>query len=90
MTDTKKPGTSWVNISGWAGNQLLAWCALPQVIHTVQTGSAEGLNPWFIGMWGVGEILALIYAIFALNAAKPLLVNYIINLTCIGILIAYM
>lgn len=79
-----------MKLIGWIGTQLLAWCAVPQVIETIQRGSAEGINPWFLGMWGVGEILTLWYVYATIGKDWPLLVNYTINLTCIGILLVYL
>lgn len=79
-----------MKLIGWLGTQLLAWCAVPQVIETVQRGSLEGVNPLFLAMWGVGEILTLWYVYVTIGKDWPLLVNYGINLTCIGILLVYL
>lgn len=88
---TKRLGSSfWINACGWVGTQLLAWCALPQVIAVVQSGSAQGLNPWFLSMWGIGEIFTIIYVYKSRGLDWPLLTNYTINLTLVGILVLYL
>ena len=79
-----------IKITGWIGTQLLAWCAIPQVYTAVSTGSADGLNPIFLTMWGFGEILTLLYVYKTIGLDMPLITNYTINLTCIGILLAYL
>ena len=79
-----------IKVIGWIGTQLLAWCALPQVISTVKAGTAGDINPMFLAMWGIGEILTLIYVYRTVGTDWPLLTNYSINLTCIGILCYYL
>ena len=76
---------------GWLGGLLLALCGLPQAVQSVQQGHSQGVSELFITMWGVGEILLMVYVLR--SRAKPdwpLLFNYAMNLTFIGIIAYYM
>ena len=71
-------------IIGWFSAVLLAFCGIPEVIISLQTGDS-GLSWYFLMMWLWGEILALIYVA---NKSKqiqllPLLFNYGLNIVCI-------
>jgi uncharacterized protein with PQ loop repeat len=70
---------------GWLGSASLAFCAIPQLIHTVRTKDATGLSWGFLGLWGGGEVLALIYQ-HAINGWTPLHFNYIMNIAIISVL----
>ena len=80
-----------IEVVGWLGGSLLAFCALPQVLLCIKTKSAQGVSRGFIGMWGLGEILTLIYVLYTRDWIDwPLVFNYLINLTFIGIISWYM
>lgn len=74
---------------GWSGTQLLAFCGLPAAIQVIQQGHAEGYSGTFIGMWGIGELLCLIY-VYNRYKDWPLLVNYLLNLTFLSVIVYYM
>lgn len=82
--------TSRLNdLTGWLGTQMLAWCAAPQAWQSVQQGHSEGVSWAFMALWGFGEIFAAIY-VYNKHRDWPLLTNYILNLTFIGIIVYYM
>ena len=77
-----------VNSIGWVGNQLLAWCGAPMVFDVINKKSADGYAWGFIVMWGLGEILALIY-MYNKHKDYPTMINYSINLAFILIVCYY-
>ena len=72
---------------GWFGSILLAFCGLPQAIESYKTKSSEGLTWGFIGMWFVGEIMTIIYILPQM--VLPLLFNYTANVIFLSIIIYY-
>lgn len=71
------------NLCGIIGSILFGVCVFPQLFEVIKTGSAKGLNGWFILAWLLGDIFSIIYA-FGVSA-YPLLFNYLPSL--IGIVI---
>jgi hypothetical protein len=70
---------------------MLALCAAPQAFTSVQQGHSEGLSGAFLTMWGLGEVLCLIYVVGTRDRPDwPLITNYILNLTFIGIIGYYL
>lgn len=76
-----------LELIGWIGSVLLAFCALPQAIKTYRDGHAEGLSLSFIAMWFFGEVLTLIYIYPA--AQIPLIANYTANILIMLVIIKY-
>ena len=76
-----------IDIIGWVGSFLLAFCALPQALHSLKTKSSEGLTWGLLWMWGLGEICLFIYVLPKLDL--PLLFNYGINILLLGIILYY-
>ena len=74
---------------GWLGTQLLAWCGLPAAIQVIDQGHANGYSIWFLLMWGLGEILCLIYT-YHKYRDLPLFFNYSLNLVFISIICYYL
>ena len=72
---------------GWFGSILLAFCGLPQAIESYKTKYSEGLTWGFIGMWFVGEIMTIIYILPQM--VLPLLFNYTANVIFLSIIIYY-
>ena len=72
---------------GWFGSILLAFCGLPQAIESYKTKSSEGLTWGFILMWFVGEIFTIIYILPQM--VLPLLFNYTANIIFLSIIIYY-
>lgn len=74
---------------GWLGTQLLAFCGLPAAIQVISQGHAVGYSGAFLAMWGIGEVLCLVYT-WHKYKDLPLLVNYSLNLAFISIIVYYM
>jgi len=72
---------------GWFGSILLAFCGLPQAIESYKTKSSEGLTWGFILMWFVGEIMTIIYVFPKMDL--PLLFNYSANIIFLSVIIYY-
>lgn len=80
---------NWLEIVGWVGSMLFAFCALPQLILTVKQKHAKGLSWGFINMWAMGEILCFIYVFMQPQVQIPLLANYVLNFAMLCIIIYY-
>ena len=76
-----------MELIGWFGSILLAFCGLPQAIESYKTKSSEGLTWGFIGMWFIGEIFTIIYILPQM--VLPLLFNYTANIIFLSIIIYY-
>ena len=76
-----------MEIIGWLGSILLAFCGLPQAIESYKTKSSEGLTWGFLFMWFVGEIFTIIYILPQM--VLPLLFNYTANIIFLSIIIYY-
>lgn len=72
---------------GWVGSVLLAFCGLPQAIECWKRGSAEGVAWGFLVMWGLGEILALVYVFEKFD--MPLVFNYAANIVFLLVITRY-
>jgi uncharacterized protein with PQ loop repeat len=76
-----------MELIGWLGSILLAFCGLPQAIESYKTKSSEGLTWGFIGMWFIGEILTIIYILPQM--VLPLIFNYTANIIFLSVIIYY-
>lgn len=76
-----------LEIVGWLGSILLAFCGLPQAIMSIRNKSSQGVAWGSLIMWLSGEILTIIYIFPSMN--YPLLFNYFCNLIFILIIIYY-
>lgn len=72
---------------GWIGSILLAFCGLPQAIESYRTKNSDGLTWSFLLMWGMGEIMTIIYILPKWH--WPLIFNYTANLIFISIILYY-
>ncbi len=75
-----------LNKIGWIGSLLMSFCGLPEVWKSYMESSCS-IGWGMLLSWGIGEILLFIYV--APKKDYPLLVNYVINILCVGILIYY-
>lgn len=80
-------GSHLTEILGWSGSILLAFCGLPQAVQSFRTGSSDGVNWGLILMWGVGEVLVLLYVLPRMD--WPLLFNYAANIVFISVIAYY-
>jgi uncharacterized protein with PQ loop repeat len=78
-----------IQIFGWIGQLLLGLCAAPQAIQSFKTRTSNGINPLFIIMWFCGELLSLVYVLFSLSNALPIIMNYSVNLVFVSIILYY-
>jgi uncharacterized protein with PQ loop repeat len=71
-------------VVGWIGAILLAFCGLPQAIHSWRTGSSAGVTWGLISMWGLGEVFTIVYVFPKMD--WPLLFNYAANIVFISVI----
>lgn len=76
-----------LDVLGWAGALLLAFCGMPQAIHSWRTGSSSGVTWGLISMWGLGEVLTMAYVFPKMD--WPLLFNYSANILFISVIVYY-
>jgi len=72
---------------GWVGSILLAFCGLPQAVQSYRTGSSSGVTWGLLSMWGVGEVLTLVYVLP--KSEPPLVFNYLANILFISVIAYY-
>ncbi len=76
-----------MEIIGWIGAVLLAFCGLPQAWKSIKDGNSDGITWSFMGMWLIGEILTLMY--IWPEHQIPLITNYILNIVFSSIILWY-
>ena len=76
-----------MEIIGWIGGILLAFCGLPQAVESYKTKNSDGLTWGFLIMWGVGELFTIVYIIPKWH--WPLIFNYTANIVFISIIAYY-
>ena len=76
-----------IEVIGWVGSFLFSICAIPQAYQSYKEKSSKGINSLFLITWFLGEILCLLYG-FLVELPYPIMVNYIVNLSCL-LVIAY-
>lgn len=67
---------------GWIGSFLLSTCGFPLVYDVYKNKKVDGISVPFLWWWVVGEIFMLIYILAMETLSYPLLVNYLVNITC--------
>ena len=77
-----------VEVLGWCGALLLAFCALPEALISIETDDSSLSYP-FLLMWYFGEIFACIYTVIKSKQVKllPLMFNYGLNIIFISIIL---
>lgn len=73
---------------GWIGHMLFALSAIPQAYMSFRQGHSQGISKGLLGMWFGGEGIAIVYGIYE-QVPLPLMVNYVINFTCLLVIIRY-
>ncbi len=76
-----------MEIIGWNGGILLAFCGFPQAWESYKTKSSAGLTWGFLLMWGLGELFTIVYIIPKWH--WPLIFNYTANIIFISIITYY-
>ena len=74
---------------GYVSGLSLAICGLPQAIQSWRTGNSQGISPYFLWLWGLGEVGMTIYTLLKIGFDKPLLLNYIFNIVLIIFIMRY-
>lgn len=77
----------FLEVVGWVGSMLLAFCALPQAVESWRTKSSRGVTWGLLWMWGLGEILTFAYVWPKMEI--PLLFNYSVNIALLGVIVYY-
>lgn len=78
-----------VELIGWTGGILFAFCALPQAVMSYRQGHSNGVANLLLLMWGSGEILSMGYVLLKHGFDLPLLFNYVMNLLFIAVISYY-
>jgi uncharacterized protein with PQ loop repeat len=77
-----------MEIIGWIGGICLSLCALPQAIKVYREKNADGTSHLMLWLWMFGEILTLIYVLFA-KFSLPLILNYSLNIVFVAVIFYY-
>lgn len=70
---------------GYLGALSLGLCAAPLVWRTVRDGHARGVDPWFLGLWLLGEAVMLAH-VSLVGSSWPVFVNYAANVGMVGLI----
>ena len=76
-----------MDLIGYIGSIMLAFCGLPQAIESYKTKSSEGLTWGFLSLWFFGEIFTFAYILPKMDL--PLLINYSANIIFLAIIVYY-
>jgi hypothetical protein len=78
-----------MELIGWVGSILFAFCALPQCIMVYRQRHARGLSWSFLSMWAMGEVLCFLYVAAQPILQWPLLANYVLNFAMLMVIFYY-
>jgi hypothetical protein len=73
---------------GYLGFVLLATCAGPLVLTTIQQGHANGIDSTFLALWLAGEV-AMLGHVSLTGATFPIRANYVANTIMVSIISWY-
>lgn len=76
-----------IDVVGWIGSFLLAWCGPPQAVCSIKQKHSDGLSWSFLLMWFFGEVFLLVYILPKQDL--PLIFNYSINIFCLTIIVYF-
>jgi MtN3 and saliva related transmembrane protein len=76
-----------LDLLGWTGSMLLAFCALPQAVESWRTKSSQGITWGLLSMWCLGEFFTMAYVLPKMDI--PLLFNYSANILFLSVIIYY-
>jgi len=74
---------------GWLGSICFAACGIPQAIRCARQGHADGLSPWFLAFWLLGEVCYVAAVLMEFGWVGWMMVNYIVNLICLFVIWRY-
>jgi len=78
-----------IDVFGWIGSNLFAFCGLPQCIKVIKDGNSKGISKTFTWMWISGEICMQIYVFGRHGFDFPLLWNYWANTIFVLVILKY-
>jgi uncharacterized protein with PQ loop repeat len=71
---------------GWVGSVAFAVCGLPQAWECFKNRSARGINPYFIGLWFIGEICYVVSVLMKFGWVHWMMFNYTVNIFSITVI----
>lgn len=82
---------SWydIEILGYIGSFLFAFCALPQAWKSHKEGHSEGVSNILLWMWLGGEITMTAYLLLKNGTDIPVTLNAVMNIVFIFIIMKY-
>ena len=78
-----------INIVGYVGGLLFAFCAAPQAYKCYKDGHSRGMTQATLWMWFFGEILTIWYVWESKGFDGPLMFNYFMNLVFVIFIMKY-
>lgn len=69
---------------------LFAVCGAPQAYQSWKAGNSNGISPWLLWMWWLGEVLMLVYVYATHGFDVPLMINYLGNLVFVTVILKYL
>ena len=79
-----------IEILGYVSATFLAICGVPQAYHSWKLGHCDGISPFFLWSWYIGEWGILFYTLLDIGFNGPLVMNYILNIVCITVIGYYL
>jgi len=76
----KTPHNAKADAIGWLGSAMFAICGAPQAWKCFCAGNAEGISPWFIGLWLGGEICYVVSVKMKFGWVPWMMFNYALNI----------
>jgi len=78
-----------IEVIGWAGSMLFAFCGAPAAWKCYKDGHTD-MSRLFLWMWLMGEVLMQAYVLMKHGFDMPLLYNYWINTVFALVILKYM
>lgn len=74
-------------IIGWIGAIAFMLSAIPQAYQSYRYKNSGNLNLLFLSLWFMGSFTSMFYVVLIKNL--PLFCNYLVNFTCVCIILYY-
>jgi uncharacterized protein with PQ loop repeat len=74
---------------GWIGSVCFAFCGIPQAIRVARQGHADGLSPWFLIFWVLGEVCYVAAVLLEFGWVGWMMFNYLVNLASLTVICRY-
>lgn len=79
----------FISFLGWLSAFCFMASAASQAYKCHKQGHGHGLSYKFLILWGVAESSRMLYIIIKLGLVWPILVNHMVDLTCLLIIVRY-